>query len=39
MKKLRDGKGNLLRQSERLKEFGVRSQKQIPQSLQGFELE
>jgi DNA recombination protein RmuC len=39
MKKLRDGKGNLLRQSERLKEFGVRSQKQIPQSLQNFELE
>jgi DNA recombination protein RmuC len=39
MKKLRDGKGNLLRQSERLKEFGVRSQKQIPQSLQGFELD
>ncbi len=39
MKKLRDGKGNLLRQSERLKEFGVRSQKQIPQSLQGYELD
>jgi DNA recombination protein RmuC len=39
MKKLRDGKGNLLRQSERLKEFGVRSQKQIPQGLQSFELE
>jgi DNA recombination protein RmuC len=39
MKKLRDGKGNLLRQSERLKDFGVRSQKQIPQSLQSFELE
>lgn len=39
MKKLRDGKGNLLRQSERLKDFGVRSQKQIPQSLQSFEIE
>jgi DNA recombination protein RmuC len=39
MKKLRDGKGNLLRQSERLKEFGVRSQKHLPQSLQNFELE
>ena len=37
IKKLRDGKGNLLRQSERLKEFGVRSQKQIPKELENFE--
>lgn len=33
LKKLSDGKGNLLRQSERLKELGVRSQKKMPKEL------
>ncbi len=34
LKKLRDGKGNLLRQTDRLKELGVRSQKSLPRELQ-----
>lgn len=34
LKKLSDGKGNLVRQTERLRELGVRTQKKLPRELQ-----
>ena len=34
LKKLKDGKGNLIRQTERLKELGVRSQKKLPREVE-----
>lgn len=34
LKKLSDGKGNLVRQTERLRELGVRTQKRLPKELQ-----
>ncbi len=34
LKKLTDGKGNLVRQTERLRELGVRTQKKLPRELQ-----
>lgn len=33
LKKLKDGKGNLLRQSERLKDLGIRAQKNLPKEM------